>query len=183
MICLAGFWGRPTSPSAINIFGIDSDFGLWLNIAVKGVKQRLRWIEACELWMGSNDEERARITDEPYHDWVQDESPRHRVRYAWGLFDCDEQVWEWCSDFRRSYEQTAMADGFLVDPMGPRDEGKGAHHALRGSSFRIPARDARSAYRRGIRRGLRDHGLGQGPKDNAVHAQCDHWRIRLIAQP
>jgi formylglycine-generating enzyme len=77
----------------------------------------------------------------------------------WGLFDCHGQVWEWCADPLRDYEQTALRDAALVDPVGTGPS-PGAHRAVRGGSWWYPALYCRSAYRNFHEPGDRVHGLG-----------------------
>jgi formylglycine-generating enzyme required for sulfatase activity len=68
-------------------------YGHWAEFTVKGVVQRLRWIEPGEFWMGSTEAERKRfgIT-------AKDESPRHRVRLTQGYWladtACTQALWQ-----------------------------------------------------------------------------------------
>ncbi len=59
--------------------GLDR-FGAFVDLTVKGVTQRFRWIESGEFWMGS-----------PYSelDRDDDEGPRHRVRISKGFWLAD----------------------------------------------------------------------------------------------
>jgi formylglycine-generating enzyme required for sulfatase activity len=72
-------------------------FGRWAEIDVLGVVQRLRWIAPGEFWMGSTDEERAKIGDKDYERWARNESPRHRVRLTQGFWladtACTQALW------------------------------------------------------------------------------------------
>jgi formylglycine-generating enzyme required for sulfatase activity len=59
---------------------------------------------------------------------------------AWGLYDMLGNVFEWCHDGPRDYEE-----GVVIDPLGPTDAG--ADRVLRGGSWGFPAQDVRAASR------------------------------------
>lgn len=89
----------PFPPACATAWG-DDRYGLWCEITVKGVVQRLRWIEPGAFWMGSTDEERERFAagDKDWLDQVTDESPRHRVRLSEGFWladtACTQALWQ-----------------------------------------------------------------------------------------
>ncbi len=64
-------------------------FGLWAEFEVRDVRQRMRWIEPGEFWMGSPDDEPERHSDE---------GPRHRVRITQGFWladtSCTQALWQ-----------------------------------------------------------------------------------------
>lgn len=66
----------------------DDEFGLWVEIEVNGVVQRLRWIEPGTFWMGSREEEVERSSNE---------GPRHQVTLTQGFWladtTCTQALW------------------------------------------------------------------------------------------
>ena len=66
----------------------DDRFGLWAELQVKTVVQRLRWIEPGVFWMGSPEEDMNKDSEE---------APRHRVRLAVGFWlvdtACTQAMW------------------------------------------------------------------------------------------
>ena len=73
---------------------------------------------------------------------------------AWGIHDMHGNIGEWCIDwFDSSYYRSSPA----IDPRGPSS---GSDRVLRGGSWLIQSRNARSADRNGYRPGYRYFGSG-----------------------
>ncbi len=90
----------PFPPLCASAWG-DDRYGLWCEIEVGGVVQRLRWIEPGEFWMGSTEAERQRFDEQGsdgYRKWIQNEGPRHRVKLARGFWladtACTQALWQ-----------------------------------------------------------------------------------------
>ena len=64
---------------------------------------------------------------------------------AWGLYEMHGNVYEWCKDGQRTYDEQAQ-----IDPLGPMT-GDENPRCLRGGSWDLSARWARSAYRYALR--------------------------------
>ena len=83
--------------------------------------------------------------------WMGEDFPvrqagTHRVGMkrpnGWGLHDMMGNVWEWCWDGRRAYQEEAMRDPGMDFP-----ETSDASRVVRGGSWFYGARRCRSAYR------------------------------------
>jgi formylglycine-generating enzyme len=90
----------PFPPACATAWG-DDRYGLWCEITVKGVVQRLRWIEPGTYWMGSTEDERASFGaqgDDWFRNWIKNEAPRHRVRLTQGFWladtACTQTLWQ-----------------------------------------------------------------------------------------
>jgi formylglycine-generating enzyme required for sulfatase activity len=73
---------------------------------------------------------------------------------AWGLYDMQGNVWEWCQDW---YDAAYYVGLPMDDPTGPLG---GSFRVLRGGPWGDPARGCRSASRGRIEPGLRHDALG-----------------------
>jgi formylglycine-generating enzyme required for sulfatase activity len=65
---------------------------------------------------------------------------------AWGLYECHGNVFEWCADGRRDYNDAAQ-----LDPLGPGAPGDAVNRAVRGGPLLLVRRRALHqglAYRR-----------------------------------
>ncbi|WP_442774830.1 formylglycine-generating enzyme family protein [Sphaerotilus montanus] len=89
----------PFPPACATAWG-DDRYGLWCEITVKGVVQRLRWIEPGAFWMGSTEEERLSLGAGPEDWWrtaIKKEAPRHQVRLTEGFWladtPCTQAMW------------------------------------------------------------------------------------------
>jgi formylglycine-generating enzyme required for sulfatase activity len=76
---------------------------------------------------------------------------RQKRPNAWGLFDMNGNVWEWCWD---AYDGDYYATSARDDPRGPRS---GRLRVRRGASFVLGPSDQRSAFRERY-----DWGFGNG---------------------
>jgi formylglycine-generating enzyme required for sulfatase activity len=74
---------------------------------------------------------------------------------AWNLYDVHGYLWEWCADAWHDTYVGAPADG------SARTEGGDApRRVLRGGSWKDPAEQLTSSYRRPAERGLKDDAVG-----------------------
>lgn len=79
----------------------DDPYGLWAELTVNGVTQRMRWIEPSGpegFWMGSTKKERAAIKDKNARDWAngnEHEPRKERVDAGFWLADtpCTQAFW------------------------------------------------------------------------------------------
>ena len=76
----------------------DDPSGLWADLTLAGISQRLRWIEPGRFLMGSPAQERRRIDDKDIRKWAdQNEAPQHPVTISRGFWladtPCTQALW------------------------------------------------------------------------------------------
>lgn len=89
----------------------DDRYGLWADLVVGGVTQRMRWIEPTVgegFWMGAPQEERALIQNRTVRKWAEKlESPQRRVRLHQGFWladtPCTQALWQRVMKFNPSH--------------------------------------------------------------------------------
>ncbi|REK06752.1 MAG: formylglycine-generating enzyme family protein [Planctomycetota bacterium] len=74
---------------------------------------------------------------------------------AWKLYDVHGYLWEWCADAWHDTYQGAPADGSAWAGDGPAEK-----RVLRGGSWKDPAEQLTSSYRRAGAAGLEDDAVG-----------------------
>ena len=93
-------WRAPVNdfpPRWANAWG-DDQYGLWADLTVNGVTQRMRWIEPGEFLIGSSDSERRGIKEKFFREWADEkESAQHTVEISKGFWladtPCTQAFW------------------------------------------------------------------------------------------
>jgi formylglycine-generating enzyme len=121
---MAKNYPQPFPPPWAESWG-DDRYGLWAELLVKGVTQRLRWVAPGSFLMGSPDAE---------DDHRSDESPQHTVTFANDLWladtACTQALWQAVmgntpsyitDDLQKPVERVSWDDvqGFFVALQGP----------------------------------------------------------------
>ena len=107
---------------------------------------RYRELDAIAWWSGNSGSETHAVSQ--------------KAANVWGLHDMIGNVWEWCSDWSGNYPT-----GSVTDPTGPTS---GSFRVLRGGSWHLGARNARSASREWFDPGNRSNFLGFRPALSSV---------------
>ena len=121
----------------------DDRFGLWAELAIKTVNQRMRWIEPGWFWMGSDGDDRALLSDKGWERLAELESPRHKVQLTQGFWlgdtACTQALWlavvggpnpgRFSDDPELPVEQVSFGDvqGFLQRLQSAFTEGRQAN--------------------------------------------------------
>lgn len=130
-----------------------------------GLPTEAEWEHACRAgtktatWVGDLtiiDDVRAKELDEIAWYYGNSGSTTHPVREKsanpWGLHDMLGNVWEWCSDWRASYDAAPAVD--------PRGAESGTRRVLRGGSWNSYAGVVRAAQRLADDPGFADVSIG-----------------------
>lgn len=145
-------WGRGSRP-VINVTWDDAKaFAAWMDCRLP---TEAEWEYACRAGTTTPFNTGENLTTDdanydgtyPYHNFKQGQFRQKTLPVgnlkanAWGLYDMQGNVWEWCNDYMAKY-----TGDFLTNPKGPSS---GYLHVGRGGSWKNIAQHCRSAYRYG----------------------------------
>lgn len=121
------------------------DFFSGINQQVTGLRLRFpteaQWERACRAGSDNPSYCRELNTIAWYQaNSIETHEVKQKVPNPWGLYDTLGNVWEWCHDGMRPYQ-----DQRSVDPTGPTESG--GQRVIRGGCWRYDARFARAACR------------------------------------
>ena len=100
---MAKNYPQPFPPPWAEAWG-DDRYGLWAELLVKGVTQRLRWVAPGSFLMGSPHEEKGHAPDE---------GPQHKVTFTQALWladtTCTQALWHAVMSDNPSYETADLS--------------------------------------------------------------------------
>jgi formylglycine-generating enzyme required for sulfatase activity len=153
-------WGRGQRP-VINVSWEDAQaYAVWLSGETKHTYRlptEAEWEFVCRAGTTTEYSSGDRITvqDANYSKSRIGETSNVGTYPAnrWGLYDLHGNVWEWCLDGKREYD-----DEEIIDPLGPTDAA--AYRVTRGGAWSVSVRYLRSAFRHADPPGYRCDDIG-----------------------
>ena len=135
--------------------GTKTPFNFGKTLTDKNVNYRGVW----NLELGDDKEKWAEEASSQWGEGAikQTVDVKHYPRNAWGLYEMNGNVWEWCQDV---FIEEIGTDS-VVDPLhSPAKPEEGASRVIRGGSWYDHGRFTRSAYRSRSTPDFRNYGLG-----------------------